>query len=115
MVVHFDDEVEFEEVKFRAAKNAELGMAFTPSKKAIITREELGLDSECVFEITPTGHARISFVPISNAGQAINLQGGTWNAVVEYIAMLENHLPALQNIVMGNRDATHKSVFRCRG
>jgi hypothetical protein len=28
--------------------------------------------------------------------------------VVEFIAMLENRLPALQHIVTGNRDATEK-------
>jgi hypothetical protein len=33
-VVRFDDEAEFQEVKTRAAKKSELGMAFTPNKKA---------------------------------------------------------------------------------
>jgi hypothetical protein len=78
-------------------------MAFTPSKNSRITREELGLDSDLVLEINPTYRARISSVPIRSAGQAINPQGATWNLVVEYITILENNLPALQNILRVNR------------
>jgi hypothetical protein len=43
-VVMFDDAIEFEEVKARAAMKSELGMAFTPSKKLRLTQEESGLD-----------------------------------------------------------------------
>jgi hypothetical protein len=35
-VVRFDDEAEFQEVNTRAANKSELGMAFTPYKKAYI-------------------------------------------------------------------------------
>jgi hypothetical protein len=38
-VVRFVDTIEFEEVKARAAKKYELGIAFNPSKKARLTRE----------------------------------------------------------------------------
>jgi hypothetical protein len=79
-VVHFYDEAEFQEVKARAAKKSELGLAFTPTKKAKIAREELGLDSNLVIDvidITPIVRARISFVTIGNTDQAINLQGST--------------------------------------
>jgi hypothetical protein len=54
-VVYFDDEAEFEEVKARSAKKSEPGLAFTPSKKMKITREEVGLDSDLVFEINRSG------------------------------------------------------------
>jgi hypothetical protein len=45
-------------------------------------------------------------VPIENSGQAINLQGATWNALVEYIDMLERRLPALQSMVSQTRDTS---------
>jgi hypothetical protein len=45
-------------------------------------------------------------VPIENAGQTINLQGATWNALVEYINMLERRLPALQRMVSQTRDTS---------
>jgi hypothetical protein len=53
------------------------------------------LEAELLFDINPAGRARLSFVPIENAEQAINLQGATWNALIEYIDMLERRLPAL--------------------
>jgi hypothetical protein len=105
-VVRFDDEADFHQVKTRAANNSELGMAFTPSKKADITRAEIELEDELLFDINPTDPARLSFVPIENDGQAINLQGTTWNALVEYINMLERRLPALQNMVSQTRDTS---------
>jgi hypothetical protein len=57
-----------------------------------------------LFDINPTERAILSFVPIENAGQAINLQGATWNVLVEYIAMLERRLHALQRMVSQTRD-----------
>jgi hypothetical protein len=62
--VHFDYEVEFEELKARAAKKSELGMDFTLRKKVIIIREELGLNSDFVLKINSVDRSRISFVPI---------------------------------------------------
>jgi hypothetical protein len=53
-VARFDDEAEFQEVKTRAAKKSELGMAFTPSKKAKIPRCEIELEAELLFDINPT-------------------------------------------------------------
>jgi hypothetical protein len=53
-VVPFEDEAELEEVKARAAKRSELGMAFMPVKKARRTKEELGLETKLVFAINPT-------------------------------------------------------------
>jgi hypothetical protein len=96
-VVRFEDDAECQEVKTRAAKKSELGMAFTPSKKAQIPRDEIELEAELLFYINPTDQARLSFVPIENAEQSINLQGATWDALVEYINMLERRIPALQN------------------
>jgi hypothetical protein len=81
-VVRFYNEAEFQEVKTRSAKKSELGMAFTPSKKANITQDEIELEAELLFDIN-TDLTRLSFVPIENAGQAINLQGATWNALVD--------------------------------
>jgi hypothetical protein len=63
-VVRFDDEAEFQEVKTRAAKKSELGMSFTPSKKAKMTRVEIELEAELLFDINPTDRARLSFVPV---------------------------------------------------
>jgi hypothetical protein len=103
-VVRFDDEAEFHEVKTRAANKSELGMAFTSSKKANIPRDEIELEAELLFDINPTDRARLSFVPIENAGQAINLQGATCNSLFEYINMLERRLPALQSMVSQTRD-----------
>jgi hypothetical protein len=48
-VVRFGDKVELQEVKIRAAKKSELGMAFTPSKKATITRMKLSWRLNCCF------------------------------------------------------------------
>jgi hypothetical protein len=59
-VVRFYDEAEFQEVKTRAAKKSELGMAFTPNKKAKIPRGEIELEAELVFDINPTDRARHS-------------------------------------------------------
>jgi hypothetical protein len=109
-VVRFDDEAEIHEVKTRAAKKSELGMAFTPNKKAKIPRGEIELEAELLFDINPTDQARLSFVPIENAGQAINLQGATWNALVEYINMLERRLPALQRMVPKTRDTSEARI-----
>jgi hypothetical protein len=81
-------------------------MAFTPSKKAKIPRDEVELEAELWFDINPTDWVRISFVSIESAGQAINLQGATWNALVEYINMLERRLPALQSMVSQTRDTS---------
>jgi hypothetical protein len=47
-------------------------------------------------------------LPISSAGQYINLHVATWNAVVEYNTMLDNPLPALQNILTCNCGAMEK-------
>jgi hypothetical protein len=105
-VLRFDDEAELQEVKTRAAKKSELGMAFTTNKKAKIPRGEIELEAELLFDINPTDRARLSFVPIENAGQAINLQGATWNAFVEYINMLERWMPALQRMVSQTRDTS---------
>jgi hypothetical protein len=105
-VVRFADEAEFQEVKTRAAKKSELGMEFMPSKKAKIPRDEIEFEAELLFDINPTDRAILSFVPIENAGQAINLQGATLNALVEYINMLERRLPALQNMVSQTRDTS---------
>jgi hypothetical protein len=80
-------------------------MAFTPSKKAKIPRDGIELEAE-LFDINPTDRSRLSFVPIENAWQAINLQGATWNALVEYIDMLERRLPALQSMVSRTRDTS---------
>jgi hypothetical protein len=80
--VRFDDEAEFQEVKTGAAKKSELGMVLTPNKKAKIPRGEIELEAALLFDINPTDRTRLSFVPIENAGQAINLQGATWNALV---------------------------------
>jgi hypothetical protein len=105
-VVRFEDEAELQEVKTRAAKTFDLCLAFTPSKKAKIVRDELGLNSDLLFYIEPIDQqARISFVPIGNAGQVINLQGSMQNDVLEYITILEKRLPALQHMVSGNWDA----------
>jgi hypothetical protein len=41
-VVRFEDEDELEEVKARATKKLDLGMAFTPDKNAQRMQEELG-------------------------------------------------------------------------
>jgi hypothetical protein len=87
-VVRFDDGVEFQEVKTRAATKSELGMAVTPSKKAKITRDEIELEADLLLDINPTDQARLSFVPIENYGKAINLQGARLNVLVEYINML---------------------------
>jgi hypothetical protein len=84
-------------------------MAFTPNKKAKIPRGEIKLEAELLFDINPTDRARLSFLPIENAGQAINLQGATWNALVEYINMLERRLPALQSMVSQTRDTSEAS------
>jgi hypothetical protein len=84
-VVQFEDEAEFKEVKARAAKKSELGMVFTPNKKARRTQEELGLETEFAFVINPTDRARLSVVPIGSAGQPFILQGATWNSFIEYI------------------------------
>jgi hypothetical protein len=47
----FEDEAEFQEVNTRAAKNSDLGLTFTPSKMAKITREELGNNlKDCAVE-----------------------------------------------------------------
>jgi hypothetical protein len=73
-VVRFEDEAEFEEVKARAAKNSELGMAFTPNKKARRTQEELGLETELVFDLNPKDRARLSVVHIISSGQPASLQ-----------------------------------------
>jgi hypothetical protein len=67
-VVRFDDEAEFQEVKTRAAKKYELGMAFTPSKKAKITRDEIELEADLLFDINPTDLSRLIVVPIENYG-----------------------------------------------
>jgi hypothetical protein len=109
--VRFDDEAEFQEVKTRAAKKSELGMAFTPTKKAKIPRGEIELEAELLFDINPTDWAILSFVPIENAGEAINLQGATWNALVEYINMLERRLPALQRMVSQTHDNSSEARF----
>jgi hypothetical protein len=45
-VVRFEDEYEFEEVKARATRKSDLGMASTPNKKARRTQEELGLEKD---------------------------------------------------------------------
>jgi hypothetical protein len=79
-------------------------MAFTPSKKAKITRNGMELEVDLLFDINPIDRDRISFVPIENTGQVIKLQGSTWNALVEYINILERRLPALQIMVSQNRD-----------
>jgi hypothetical protein len=105
-VVRFDDEAEFQEVKTRAAKKSELGMAFTPNKKAKIPRGEIEFEAKLLFDINPTDRAILSFVPIENAGQSINLQGATWNALVEYINMLQRRLPALQRMVSQTRETS---------
>jgi hypothetical protein len=105
-VVRFDDEAKFHEVKQRAAKKSELGVAFTPSKKAKIPCDEIEFEAELLFDINPTDRARLSFVPIENAEQAIKLQGATRNALVEYINMLEIRLPALQSMVSQTRDTS---------
>jgi hypothetical protein len=105
-VVRFDDEAEFQEVNTRAAKKSELGMAFTPNKKAKIPRGEIESEAELLFDINQTDRTRLSFEPIENAGQAINFQGTTWNALVEYINMLERWLPELQCMVSQTRDTS---------
>jgi hypothetical protein len=104
--VRFDGEAEFQEVKTRTAKKSELGMAFTPSKKAKIPRDEIELEAELLIDTNPTDRARLSLVPIENAGQAFNLQGATWNTLVEYIDMLERRLPELQSMVSRTRDTS---------
>jgi hypothetical protein len=48
-------------------------------------------------------------VPIENAGQAINLQVATWNALVEYINMLEKRLPALKSMLSQTHDTSEAS------
>jgi hypothetical protein len=105
-VSRFDYEADFQEVKTRAARKSELGMALTPNKKAKIPRGEIELDAELLFDINPTDRVILSFVPIENAEQAINLQGATLNALVEYINMLERRLPALQRMVSQTRDTS---------
>jgi hypothetical protein len=50
-VVRFDDDAEFQEVKTRAATKSELGMVFTPIKKAKIPRDEIELEAELLFDI----------------------------------------------------------------
>jgi hypothetical protein len=67
-VASFDDSVEFEEVKARAAKESKLGMVFTPSKKERLTQQDSRLDSPLVFEIDPNVRANISALPIIIAG-----------------------------------------------
>jgi hypothetical protein len=104
--VRFDVEADFYEVKTRAANKYEIGRAVTPSKKAKIPRGEIELEAELLFDINPADWARLSVVPIENAGQAINLQGATWNSLVEYIHMLERRLPALQRMVSQTRDTS---------
>jgi hypothetical protein len=81
-------------------------MAATPNKKDKVPRGEIELEAELLFDINPTDWAILSFVPIENAGQAINLQCVTWNALVEYINMLERRLPALQLMVSQTRDTS---------
>jgi hypothetical protein len=81
-------------------------MAFMPNKKAKIPQGQIELEAEFLFDINPTDRARLSVVPIENDGQAINLQGATWNALVEYINMLERRLPALQRMVSQKRDTS---------
>jgi hypothetical protein len=98
-VVRFDDEAEFQEVKTRAPKKYDIGMAFTPTKKAKIPGGEIELEAEFLFDINPPDRARLSFVPIENSGQAINLQCATWNALVDYINMSERLIPALHCMV----------------
>jgi hypothetical protein len=61
-----------------------------------------------VFEINPNDQARISVLPIISAGQPINLQGATWNTVIEYLSMLDNRLPALQSVTTGTVEAIEK-------
>jgi hypothetical protein len=107
-VVRFEDEDEFEEVKARATKKSDLGMAFTPNKKARRTQEELGLEKELVVAINPTDRSRLSVVPIVSSAQPVTLQGTTWNSLIEYISMLDYRLPALQNVLTGHRDTTEK-------
>jgi hypothetical protein len=107
-VARFEDEAEFEEVKARAAKKSELGMAFTPNKKSRRTQEELGLETELTFAINPTDRARLSVVPIGSAGHPVSVHGATWNLLIEYISMLDYRLPALQRVLTGHRGATEK-------
>jgi hypothetical protein len=66
------------------------------------------LNSNLVFEINPNDRDIISVLPISSNGQPISIQGAAWNTVVGYISMLDNHLPALQRAITGNREATEK-------
>jgi hypothetical protein len=102
---------EFEEVKARSTKKSDLGMAFTPKKKAWLMQEELGLEKELVFAINPTDRARLSgvaVVPIGSSAQPVTLQGATWNSLMEYISMLDYRLPALQSVLTGHRGATKK-------
>jgi hypothetical protein len=105
-VVWFEDEEEFEEVKARATKKSDLGMAFTPNKKARRAQEELGLEKELVFVINPTNRVRLSAVPIDSSVQPVTLQGATWSSLIEYISMLDYRLSVLQSVLTGHRDAT---------
>jgi uncharacterized protein with GYD domain len=107
-VVRFEDEDEFEEVKARSTKKSDLGIVFTPNKKARRTQEELGLEKELVFAINLTDRARLSVVPIGSSDQPVTLQGATWNSLMVYISMLDYRIPALQSVLTGHRDATEK-------